>query len=243
MNFSDYIVYVDESGDHSLDSIDPQFPAFALSFCVVSKADYTGIVVPLMQEFKFKYWGHDAVVLHEHEIRKTKGDFGFLRSDPKLREAFLEALDELVRSAPFRIISCVIDKQKHVEKYGFAAWNPYTIALKMCMERLLLFLRANCAKGRKVHVVFECRGREEDAELELEFRRIVAGQSTWGWVNRDFSDFEWEPRFAKKAVNSTGLQLADLTARPLALQVLRPEQQNRAFSTIEPKLAYFKTFP
>ena len=32
--FGDYIVYVDESGDHSLVSIDQRFPVFALVFCV-----------------------------------------------------------------------------------------------------------------------------------------------------------------------------------------------------------------
>ena len=31
---SDYIVYVDESGDHSLTSINPRYPLFVLSFCV-----------------------------------------------------------------------------------------------------------------------------------------------------------------------------------------------------------------
>ena len=35
--FSNYIVFVDESGDHSLTSIDPQFPVFSLSFCIVRK--------------------------------------------------------------------------------------------------------------------------------------------------------------------------------------------------------------
>jgi hypothetical protein len=202
-----------------------------------------GAVVPLVQGFKFKYWGHDAVVLHEHEIRKTKGDFTFLRGDPARREEFLSDLDQVVRSAPFQVISCVIDKRKHVAKYGGGAWNPYKIALKLCLERLLLYLREHCTVGRRVYVVFECRGKDEDAELELEFRRIVAGQSDWGWINRRFSDFEWEPRFAKKGVNSTGLQLADLTARPLALKVLRPEQANKAYDAILTKLAYFKTFP
>ena len=37
--FSDYIVYVDESGDHSLTSIEADFPVFSLSFCVVKTAD------------------------------------------------------------------------------------------------------------------------------------------------------------------------------------------------------------
>ena len=33
--FSDHIIFVDESGDHSLKSIDPQYPIFALAFCII----------------------------------------------------------------------------------------------------------------------------------------------------------------------------------------------------------------
>ena len=40
-----------------------------------------------------------------------------------------------------------------------------------------MFLRNNGQKGKLTHVVFECRGKAEDAELELAFRRIVAGQN------------------------------------------------------------------
>ena len=69
-SFADYVVFVDESGDHSLTSIDADFPIFALSFCVVSKADYIGTLVPAVQRLKFKYWGHDAVVLHERCLSK-----------------------------------------------------------------------------------------------------------------------------------------------------------------------------
>ena len=34
---SDYVVYVDESGDHSLASIDTSYPVFVLALCVVHK--------------------------------------------------------------------------------------------------------------------------------------------------------------------------------------------------------------
>ena len=241
--FSDYIVYVDESGDHSLSSIDQQYPVFALSLCVMKKTVYTEEIVPRMQAFKFKYWGHDSIVLHEHEIRKQTGDFAFLRADATLRTRFMADLTSIMDDAPFQVIACVIDKKKHLKKYGASAWNPYKIALKLCLERLLLFLRENCIKGRTIHVVFECRGKEEDKDLELEFRRIVAGQSDWGYISRNFGEFQFEPRFAKKSVNSTGLQMADLTARPLALQILRPAQNNRAYESILPKLAYLKSFP
>lgn len=41
---------------------------------------------------------------------------------------------------------------------------------------------------------------------------------------------------ANKQVNSEGLQLADLVARPIGLRVLRPEQANRTWEIIQPKL-------
>lgn len=41
--------------------------------------------------------------------------------------------------------------------------------------------------------------------------------------------------FADKKVNSTGLQLADLVARPIGLSVARPGQPNRAFNALKTK--------
>jgi len=73
--FSKYIVYVDESGDHSLKSIDEQYLLFVLAFCVFHKRHYSESVVPALEKFKFNYFGHDQVVLHENEIRKEKGMF------------------------------------------------------------------------------------------------------------------------------------------------------------------------
>lgn len=240
--FSDYIVYVDESGDHSLTSIDADFPAFSLSFCVVKKSAYLTAVVPAVQALKFKYWGHDCVVLHEHEIRKSKGDFTFLLTDRTLREQFYEDLNQVMVDAPITIIASVIDKVKLTAKYTQPR-NPYELAVHFCLERLLMFLLDKGETGKRVHVVFECRGASEDAELELTFRRIVGGASNWGWVTRDFSVMEFEPKFAKKSVNSTGLQLADLTARPIAIKTLRPTQPNRAFDVILTKMGQIKEFP
>ena len=42
MNHSEYIVYVDESGDHGLVSIDPTYPLFVLAFCIFHKPTYIG---------------------------------------------------------------------------------------------------------------------------------------------------------------------------------------------------------
>lgn len=41
--------------------------------------------------------------------------------------------------------------------------------------------------------------------------------------------------FADKKTNSSGLQLADLVARPVGLSVVRPKQPNRAFDVLTRK--------
>jgi len=241
-DFSDFIVYADESGDHGMVNIDPQYPMFALTFCVMRKDAYTAEIVPAMQGLKFGIWGHDTVVLHEHEIRKSLGAFGVLRTDRALRTRFMDELNALIETAPMTIYASVIDKAKHRAKYA-NPWNPYEIALHFCMERLHMMLTAEGQHGKTVHVVFESRGAREDAELELEFRRIAGNDSHWGYRRHDFSRFDFQPVFIPKAANASGLQLADLTARPIALSQLRPGQPNRAFEIIRPKLGGLKCFP
>lgn len=59
--FSKYIVYVDESGDHSLQSIDDNYPIFVLAFCVFNKRHYSEVIVPALEKFKFNHFGHDQV--------------------------------------------------------------------------------------------------------------------------------------------------------------------------------------
>lgn len=136
----------------------------------------------------------------------------------------------------------VIDKARHRDKYA-NPWNPYEIALHFCMEQLHDLMTTKMQHGKTVHVVFESRGRKEDKELELEFRRIAGNDSHWGYRRHDFNHFDFQPVFIPKAANASGLQLADLTARPIALSRLRPGQPNRAFEIIQPKLGGLKCFP
>ncbi|MGX1696330.1 DUF3800 domain-containing protein [Microbacterium keratanolyticum] len=242
MPYSDYIVYVDESGDHSLTSIDPDFPLFALSFCVFRKTDYVTKVVPSIEKFKFDTWGHDSVILHESDIRKSRGPFSRLLGGAHVRADFFDRLNAVIGDAPFEIIVSVIDKIRHQSVYT-NPMSPYELALLFCMERLLTTLLARGQRGRHVHIVFESRGANEDRELEREFYRICANGARWGYRKEDFSTMNFHPVFVKKAANSSGLQLADLTARPIALQTLRPAQTNRAYDLIRPKITHCKVFP
>ncbi len=232
MPYSDYLMFVDESGDHSLKSIDPQYPVFVLDFCIFRKDRYTRTVVPSVQEFKFRYFGHDLVVLHERDIRKQKPPFVFLKSQEK-REAFMEELTRLVDNAEFTIVASVIDKKRHVESYQHP-YNPYHLALLMCMERAHNFLRDQEQHENITYMVVETRGNREDKELELHFRRIRDGGYACGSMpNRLMLNFEIV--FADKKRNSAGLQLADLTARPIGRCVL-DQKSSRPWEVIEKKL-------
>jgi hypothetical protein len=239
---SDYLIFADESGDHGLVSIDEQFPVFALVFCIVRKQDYVEQIVPAMQWLKMAYWGHDQVILHEHDIRKEKGPFAVLRTDRELRERFMNELTELISAAPMQIIVSVIDKHALKTRYT-TPYNPYEVALLFCLERTLGDLCARGERGKRVHVLFESRGRQEDADLELEFRRICDHGGGWGYRQVDFQQMQFAHLFVDKRSNSTGLQLADLVARPLALRHLRPGQPNRALQALDGKVLNFKVFP
>lgn len=224
--YSNFVVYVDESGDHGMQTVDANYPMFVLAFCVFHKRYYSEKVVPALHKFKFNHFGHDLVVLHEHEIRKETGDFKFQNRLHKQR--FLAELTDIIDTSNFILISCVIDKKALQSKQATPP-NPYHLALGFCLETLNEFLQEKQQDGALTHVVVECRGKKEDNELELEFRRICDG------ANRLGTTLPFDIIFADKKVNSAGLQLADLVARPVGLSVLRPGQENRAFEVLKRK--------
>src|SRR5689334_21971717 len=113
---SDYIVFVDESGDHSLTSINQDWPLFVLSFCIFTVRDYIDRITPAIRTLKFETFGHDLVVLHEHDIRKRTGDFS--RLNKEAREVFLNRLTAIIAEASMTMIAVVIHKERHREKYA-----------------------------------------------------------------------------------------------------------------------------
>lgn len=226
--FSEYIVYVDESGDHGLSRVDPEYPVFVLAFCVFQKVDYSRLAVPQLQQLKFTYFGHDNVVLHGREIRKRRGDFSILLR-PDTREAFMRDLNALIASLPFTLVASCIRKRDFVEQRG-DSFNPYHVALETGLEQVFAFL---CERGQRhalTHVVFESRGRREDQELEKEFERISASSKTEGL------GAALRMVMASKKSNTCGLQLADLAAHPIGRHVLDPRQDNRAYALLRAKL-------
>jgi hypothetical protein len=242
--FSDYILFADESGAPTLEGPDPQYPVFVLTLVMVRKDVYVSTIVPRLQRLKFDLFGHDQIIFHERDIRKQTGPFSVLRTDPKLRAHFLEELTRLIEIADVEVIAAVIRKDQLRDRYR-DPWSPYDIAAQFCLERLHGRLTSLDQVGRRVHLVFESRGHEEDRRLSSDLAAIVSNRGGLTARRLDFSHFEWEFCFADKRSNSAGLQFADLFARPIGLSVLRPDQGNRAFKALREKFAAdgLKIFP
>lgn len=223
-DFSEFIVYVDESGDHGIKTMDPEYPIFVLAFCIFRKEDVASQLVPSILRLKFAHFGHDQIVLHENEIRKSKGPFRILLNKTK-RAGFFADLNALMAAAPVTIVAVVIRKQQLADRYALPN-DPYHLAMEFGLERVCRFLLEQGQEGRLTHVVFERRGDREDKDLELQFRRVTSGS------NPNCSTVPLEALFADKKSITSGLQFADLVARPIGLSVLRPDQANRAYEIL-----------
>ena len=224
--FSDYIVYADESGDPNRESLDANYPVFVLNFCVFRKDEYASSVLPAVTAFKFAHFGHDMVVLHENEIRLQRPPFSFLR-DEQTQARFMVGLDHLITGADFTIIAAVFDKRRLADQ-DFPAADLYELSFNVCIERLHNYLESLGQQELKTHIIIESRGSKEDRQLEMAFQRVTKS------LNKARPAFAVE--FADKKTNSAGLQIADLTARPIGRHFIDPRQPNRAWDALEPKL-------
>ena len=223
----DYVIYVDESGDHGLEKINSEYPVFVLSACIFKKDIYAAEVVPSFLKLKFKYWNHDMVILHSRDIRKAQGDFRILQNN-SIRTAFMGDLDHCINDADFKVVSAIINKPALTRQYAYPD-NPYDIALTFCLERSFSFLVDLGVSNRETTVIVERRGANEDRDLELCFLRVVGG------ANIMSATMPFTVRFADKKVNSTGLQIADLVSYPIGRNYLYPTQPNRAYSIVSTK--------
>ncbi len=226
------IAYLDEAGDHALDRMDADFPVFALSLLVFDTEHYASVVVPAVYRLKLSTWGHEAIILHSREIRKAQGAFWFLRHQDR-RLQFYEQINAVVRDAEVQVFVAVVRKEAHRALHADRARNPYDLALRLTLERVLDLLIE--AGQRHLTVVAEARGRREDAELRRAIDRLWARGTGTSPAAR-FRAVELALTFTPKAMNIVGTQLADLMAYPVARHVLQPEQPSPAFEVVEPKL-------
>lgn len=227
-----YYLFLDESGDHGLNRIDPGFPVFVLSGVIMSHDNYT-LIRNTINETKNKFWGAKSVILHSRDIRKCQNEFEIL-FDEKIKQSFYGDINSIVENSDYEIICAAIKKEDYIKKYGRVGNNVYEVGLSFILERAVFFLDSVDRGNTELHLVIEKRGRREDALLS-EYLQKVISRGTFFVNSGRFKYYKTQFTFLDKRKNINGLQLADLVAYPIARHVIDPKRANPSFDRLERK--------
>lgn len=100
------------------------------------------------------------------------------------QRAFNEDFLQFVEAQDYRIITAVIDKKTHIERYGEVARHPYHYCLAVLLERYCGFLNFYNAQG---DVLAESRGGTEDQQLKEAYRAVYNAGTQWRGTEFFFS--------------------------------------------------------
>jgi len=221
-----YRLYVDESGDHTYYELeDPAKRYLGLTGIFIESEYYRTIFQPEIERFKQKHFPHnpdEPVVLHRADIINRRGPFWRLR-DMAREQAFNEDFLQFIEQQDYRVITVVIDKKTHIERYGEIAYHPYHYCLRILLERYCGFLNFYNAQG---DVLAESRGGAEDKQLKVTYQTIYNVGTQWRgteFFKRSLTSSEI--KLKPKLANITGLQLSDLLAYPSRQEILIEERR------------------
>lgn len=251
-------LYIDESGDHSygkkelrrlqiktkdriIDYPIDHYPELekddkrylGLTGCIIETEKYRSVFHPKLEELKQRHFPHnpdDPVILHRKDIINKHGPFWRLR-DPERENSFNEDLLSFLEDMEFVVITVIIDKKAHIERYQEFAYHPYHYCLGALLERYCGLLHFSGAKG---DVLAENRGGTEDKQLKEAY--ISLYNSGTQYRRPEFFQSvltSKEIKLKPKIANIAGLQISDLLAHPLKQEILI---ENQRLSNPEEKL-------
>jgi hypothetical protein len=228
-----YNLFIDESGDHGLSNLNPNFPIFLLCGIVISEKEYDGLKVSF-NKIKETIWKSKNVIFHSRDIRKCEKEFKYL-FDLSLKAKFYSLLDGVIRKTDYKIVASAINKPKYIKLYGRLSDDVYEISLSFIIEQAVFYLESLKGSDNSLNIIIEKRGFKEDKKLDEHFQRILSRGT--GYVTPGkLSKFNLTIDFKNKNENINGLQVADLVAYPIARHVMEPQRVNPAFDIFKEKI-------
>lgn len=227
------VMFLDESGDHSLIKIDDQFPVFCLAGCIFDESEYQQNSKSKIDAFKIRYFNNTEVILHSREIRKCEPPFNILLNQ-NTKKVFYTDLDSVMSLLPYIILASVILKKKLKDQYSDPA-NPYSLSLQFIMERFLYYLEESNDVG---YISVESRDPKSNTDLLNTFTDIINNGSSSDRHHVPAKRFQAKIQkmiFVTKQQNENGHQITDLVAYPIAKFALDPKKDNPAFEVIKSK--------
>lgn len=243
----DFIISIDETGTPSLKNINDATPNSKAWFCITGILIDKGIINESANKIislKEKYWPDGSynskrVVFHSRDIRKSVGPF-----NPKIIDynSFRKDLDEFIADIPVEIVSSLINKKLHVQKYLYP--HPtYSLALEFLLERICFKLNWHNSTG----VIFlESRGKREDSELLQQISFLLKHGNQYQ-PPKFFSCIQGIYFNRKRTPNGAKsywpLEIADMISyRIFHEKTLSPSVNSRRFNDIEYKLMNYPNY-
>ena len=194
------ILFLDESGDHSLSKIDSQYPVFVLGGIIADRAYAEGEMTRRVEALKIRFFGRSDIVLHTADLARNRNGFERML-DSTFRNEFFAALNALMSSLDYQVVACAIRKDEHLKRYNISALDPYFLALEILVERFCFELRNDTGI-----IVAESRGSTLDNQLEI------------AWLNLKIQGTRFL-RPAKLVKRISGLSLRDKSCGIAALEL------------------------
>lgn len=234
-----YRLYIDESGDHTYgknniirsnngiicENYYPELEDVSrryLLICgvLIEQEYYKYFFQPELESIKksnFNYDPDEPLILHREDIIGKRGKYWILRYHEREKK-FNEDILNFIKKHDYRIISVLIDKKSHIERYRESAYHPYHYCLTAILERYCGFLNYINAVG---DVMAESRGKNEDNELKNEYINIYNRGTQFrkpGFFRNVLTSKEI--KIKQKKSNIAGLQISDIIANPIRKQIL-----------------------
>ena len=224
------ILFLDESGDHNLAVIDPNYPVFVLGGVIVDQEYADGPLTETLDQFKYDLFGRTDIILHTVDITRNKNGFESLGL-PQLRNQFYERLNSLVSDLEYTVIACAVRKNDHFRHYGTAAIDLYRLSLHSLAE---IFCDEIGAVRNGGMIVAESRNPTLDQDLEYSWSSLRRRGSGYSGIEK-IRDRISSLSLHSKRRNIAGLQLADLVVSPIGRHILGKSDKDD-WQIIEQKL-------
>jgi hypothetical protein len=203
-------MFLDESGNHDLNVIKPEYPVFVLGGVIVDRTYARTVIDQRMRELKQEFFGREDIILHTAELIRWKNEFAFMKHDEKLKQRFLTALSAMMADLEYQVVACAINKRAYAAKYGTKD-DIYRYSLTLLVERFCYEI-GNVTDGGMICA--ETRRPDLDHEMNMAWENIkrnglrFAGPSK---IDTRIIDLALKD----KRLNIAGMQLADLVVSPI----------------------------
>ena len=225
LNFGNFIIFADETGDVGLKNVDTYYPYFAINFCIFKKNDYLEYSKKL-NLLKIRYFNCDTFIFHDVEIsqkcRKMSAyKFHNNRSCQllaKMNDAtflnFMKDFSDLLKETQYKQITALVDKR--VISLGTTSSRALKYKQDELYKQTLItglfgvckFLESEGEQNKKTCIVFEESGSKENTTIKSIFYDFYNMDS-----DKVYREIRLEYEVAPKQSNNAGLQLADMTAK------------------------------